>query len=84
MSRILSRCLLLLLAVVAPLAVGDRVYIANQDGRITAFTMGEQWTQAGELLVAGPKEKFLLSAEPLFTAGRMIVQTRDALICYGP
>jgi hypothetical protein len=67
----------------SPVVVGDRVYIADQNGRITAFAMGEQWTQAGEMLVAGPKEKFLLSAEPLFTAGRMILQTRDALICYG-
>jgi outer membrane protein assembly factor BamB len=67
----------------SPVVVGDRLYLANQDGRITAFSMGEQWTQAGELLIAGPKEKFLLSAKPLFTNGRMIVQTRDALVCYG-
>lgn len=65
-----------------PVVMGSSVVIAEHNGTIASYDL-KTWSKTGELLLADPKkEVFLLHGAPFFTGGKMILQTREALMCY--
>ena len=62
----------------SPVAADGKVYLANEDGKITVLKASAQWEVLGVNDLAEE-----IHATPALSGGRLYVRTRGAIYCFG-